>query len=380
MLHKILISILILVIFLRPAFVIYEKRDVYFSRSYHTEYKELKRMYESSQYSIKNSKAIIPDEAVEEYLAGAFVKGANPILFIHDHPPLGKYILSGSILLFDNAKTVVILFFFLSVFAVFLLSKKAIKHTAVALLPAVIFANEPLMVVKLLNPPIPELIQLPFILFSFYGFLRFYVSKKHTYEWAIFTAVCLGGTISTRFFITGAVVLFSLVIFLLLKKRFKDLAILIFFMPLSLLVLFVSYTKTVLDSHSIIKPFSVQKYILSYHASKFIQLFTVWDLLLFNRWHTWWGANKISYDVNWIIAWPISVLLSFLLFVLSILKKIKVSGPEEVYTIWVICYGLTLSSGYTSVRYFLPWVPFFYILAFSLLFRIKSIQRICSKI
>ncbi|MGE5041945.1 MAG: hypothetical protein ACM3IJ_03500 [Candidatus Levyibacteriota bacterium] len=367
--HKILIGIILLIICLRPGLVIYGKKDAYFSRSYYSQFSELKRMYGSSQYSVKNSKVILTDEAVESYLAGAFLQGKDPILFIHDHPPLGKYILSLSILLFDNVSTIIIPIFCVSLLGVYLLSKKVIKHTVLALIPVVIFSNEPLMMVKLMTPPIPELVQLPFILFSFYCFLRFLESKKHKYAWSFSTALFLGATISTRFFITGAVITASFILFLLLVKRMKELFIFAVLLPASLVALFFSYTKTVLDTHSVIKPFSVQKYILTYHESKFIQLFTVWDLLLFNRWHTWWAGNKISFDVNWIPVWPVSVLLSFVLGALAVLKKIKLSDPEYVFLIWVVFYGLTLSTGYTSVRYFLPWLPFFYILAISLLFR-----------
>ena len=117
----------------------------------------------------------------------------------------------------------------------------------------------------------------------------------------------------------------------------------------------------------------IQKYIFEYHRSAFILPFSFWDLLLFNRWHTWWGTRAIANDINWTAFWPITTLLTATSVVFWLGKKIPFNKGEIVLTAWVICYSAMLSLGYTSTRYFLPLVPFLYILATS--FVVKLIKR-----
>lgn len=208
-------------------------------------------------------------------------------------------------------------------------------------------------------------------------------TKKHTikrlggfYSWAVLVSLTLGCVISIRFFVLGGALLLSFLLFFAIKRRYKEALYFCLTLPLALVVLAISYTRTIQESHSVIKPFSVQKYIYTYQSSKFIKLGTVWDLLLFNRWHTWWGSRSISSDSNWIIIWPISAVLTIVLGIAGILKKVRISDAELVVLLWVCCYLLMLSAGYSSTRYFLPLVPFLYILALSLLFRITMIKKV----
>lgn len=371
---KIIVSILLVFILWQPLLLIAKNQDQFFKRDYHVRYAALKKLYYSSQYVVKKNPAIIPDEAIEAFAAGVFLKGLDPILIVHDHPPLGKYILALSIILFDNESAIIIFLFAATLLGLYLVGYEVTKNKVYSLLPLVLLTNEPLMITRLVYTPNPETVQLPFTIFAIYFFIQM-VKGKDVYRWAILTSLSLGCVISIRFFILGSVLLLSQLAFLILKKRFHMLFQFMLTLPLALVVLFLSYTRTVMLSGNIIKPFSTQKYILAYHSSKFTQMFTVWDLLMFNRWHTWWGTKSITSDPNWLITWPISAVLSMVLMVGGILRRIKINDPEWILLLWVLCYGITLSTGYSSVRYFLPWIPFFYILAFSLLYRIKLVRN-----
>ncbi len=371
------IIFLSLVLF-RPVYYIGSHQDLYFSSTYSARYDSLKKLYYSSQYVVRKNPVIIPDETTEAFAAGAFLHGMNPINIIHDHPPLGKYILSASIYLFNNENTIIIFFFACSIVGIYLIMKSITGNNLYSLVPVAIFVNEPLMFSKIVYTPIPEIIQLPFILFTVYFFLQMVKNKTNTYLWAVLTSIFLGGVISTRFFALGAVLLFSQILFLIYKKSYRKLLKYLLVLPLSCFVLLASYAKTIEESNSLIKPLAVQKYILTYHSSKFTKIFSVWDLLLFNRWHTWWGEQKITTDVNWIILWPISFILSVTIIILSAFRKIKILPQEEVILFWIVLYLCMLSVGYTSVRYFLPLIPFLYVLALSLLYRVQIVRRIFS--
>lgn len=387
---KIIFVVLLAVIIARPLFIIFKNQNVFFKQTYHIRYQNLKTLYYGSQYMIKKNPGIIPDQDLEAFAGGAFLKGLNPILIVHDQPPLGRYITGLSILTFDNENTGIVFLFFTSLLGIFLISKKVLKNSLFALLPVAVFANEPLMLQKLTFTPLLEIIQLPFIIFAVYFFLKMvegfqYSKKKKTtdmgnfYRWACVVSFFLGCVISIRFFVLGGALLFSFILFFVLKRRLKESICFASTLPIALLVLGISYTKTIQESGSFIKPFSVQKYILSYQSSKFIMPGTVWDLLVFNRWHTWWGERTISSDSNWILFWPLSLISTGLLACLALIKKLQLQDAELVLLLWVGCYLLMLSFGYSSTRYFLPLVPFLYILTCALLFRLNAVKRFFTK-
>lgn len=371
------IFLLFLVIFLiRPVLTIVEKNDYLFASGYEKQYEELKAMYYSSQYVNKNPSFILTDEIFRSFAGGAFLKGLNPILINHDHPPLGNYIIALSILLFDNPRTIIVFLLAMAAVGLYLLSRLAIKNNLLALVPVGIFLNEPLFLIKFHFAPLVEPIQFPFIIFAFYFFLKGVLSKKYL-KWFILTALFIGMIISIRFFVTGAIITFCMLLFLLLQQRKIDRKVLLFVfsLPLSLVILVLSYTRTMLDGYSVLQIFGIQKYILAYHQSKFTLPFSFWELLLFNRWHTWWGEKAIITDPNWWVMWPISVVMTLFFAIVSLLKKIRPTTTDLFLMVWLGIYTLTLSTGYSSTNYFISIVPFLYILSLSFIYKLYGFYR-----
>lgn len=360
---KLVIFILVCgAIFFQFFSLLLQNRTKFFEPHYDKEYTVLKDAYYASQYAKKNSQAIITDEVFEAFAGGAFLKGMNPIHIVHDHPPLGRYIISLSILLFNNASTVIPILLISSFVGIFLVSKLILKNVWLSLVPMAIFANEPLLLGKLLYSPLPEPIQLPFIIFAIYFFLLATKSKR---KWLLYSLVSLllGIVISSRFIVTGTVLLFSMGFYLLfIQKKMYDVFSFCTTLPLAVLVLVLTYTRTMMDGYSVLQIFGVQKYILAYHKSAFIHPFSFWDLIMFNRWHTWWGNQAVLSDPQWVVVWPFSLVVNGLVLLLAILKKIVIPDEAKFLLIWIIFYSLMLSAGYTSTRYFMPILPFLYII------------------
>lgn len=369
MLKRLFYIILLIIIFIRPGVAVYNQRDTFFTPGYSKRYEQLRKLYYSSQYVKKQNPSIIPDQTLESFAGGIFLKGINPILIIHDQPPLGRYIIALSIRLFDNPSTIFIPLLAFSLLGIFLIGRLAIGSTFAALIPVAIFANEPLFLSKISIGTLLESIQLPFIIFALYFFIKAIYEKKFLH-WFILTSAMLGFVISIRFFVLGAGLFLAMLIFFLLQRRIdRRMVSFLLFSPLSLIVLVLSYTKTLQSGYSIFQIFGIQKYILLYQQSKFILPFSFWDLLLFNRWHTWWGNNAISQDPQWIIFWPIALVLTAVFLGSAIGKRIVINDGEKIILLWVGVVCIMLSTGYTSTRYFLPVIPFLYILAVSFLTR-----------
>lgn len=369
---NILWIVFLCLILFRPLESIYTQKDKFLTRSYTHLYSQYKNAYDSSQYVRKKNPGVIPDETFESFAAGAFLRGLNPILIVHDHPPLGRYILSGSIIIFDNVHTAIPIALTFSLLGIFFITRLLTKNNFISLIPIGIFANESLFLSKLDYTPLPEPIQLPFIIFSFYFFLKALKEKKDL-QWFIATALTLGCVISIRFFVTGAVIVASMFFLLFLKRKFDTkFKKFVLTLPLSILVLMLSYARTITDTGNPLQVFGIQKYILTYHKTKFILPFTFWDLFFFNKWHTWWGNRDILSDSQWNIFWPISFLITIIYLSYSYIRKLSLSDGEKVLIIYIVLTCAMLSTGYTSTRYFLPLLPFIYILATSFVFKILT--------
>lgn len=371
---KITYGLLFVIIFFIAAFqpfsTLYKQKEFFFSSGYSKIYSYLESSYYDSQYVKKENPSIMPDQTLESFAGGAFLKGINPILIIHDQPPMGRYILSLSILLFDNPNTIMIFLFFLSGLGIFLVARLILQNALLALLPFGIFINEPLFLSKFYYTPLLEPIQLPFIIFSLYFFMQGIVKENYV-KWFILTSVMLGFVISIRFFILGAVLVLAMISYFLIKRQFnRKFAVFLLTLPLGIVVLLVSYTRAIQLGSSILHIFGIQKYIYYYHNTQLSLPFSFWDLLIFNRWHTWWGTRAISSDSQWIIIWPISMVATLVYSLAGILKKILISEEEKILILWIIAYSLFLSLGETSTRYFPPLMPFLYIIATSFLVKI----------
>lgn len=368
--YKFFCIVLFLVIIIQPSSILYKESEAFFSRGYMSYYDSLKKLYEQSQYVKKKNPGIIPDQALESFAGGAFLKGTNPIHIIHDQPPMGRYALSLSILLFDNVNTIMVLLFFLSALGVFLVARLVMNSTFFSLVPLGIFINEPLFINKFYNSPLLEPIQLPFIIFALYFFIQGIIKKNYT-KWFILTSLMLGFVIGIRFFILGVfLVLAMFLYFLTRKKTDRRFITFVLSLPIAILVLIASYARTIQLGSSILSIFGVQKYIFYYHKAQLSQPFSFWDLLLFNKWHTWWGGRAITSDPQWIILWPISAFLTLAFSISGILRKISIAEPEKILIIWIVLYSLFLSLGEASTRYFPPLLPFIYIIATSFLMKI----------
>jgi len=362
--------ILIFIILIQPISTLYNRRDSFFSKGYSKIYNYLKSSYSSSQYVQKENPGIMPDDTFEAFVGGAFLRGVNPIHIVHEHPPLGRYVIAFSILLFDNANTLILPLLVLSLIACFLIAEIVIKNSLLALVPVAIFSNDPLFISKLQYSPLLEPIQLPFILLSLYFFIRGIRDKK-SFGWFALASLMVGFVISIRFFILGMTLFCAMFLYFIIKKRFnKQFICFVISIPISLIVLFASYTKTIADGYSLWQIMGVQKYMFYYHQTKLENSFSFWDLILFNRWHTWWGDRSIIHDNTWFIAWPVAILSTFSFLIASFVKIIHMNEEEKFLSIWVLAYCGLLSIGNSTTRYFLPLVPVLYILMVSFLVRI----------
>lgn len=343
--------------------VIYANRASYFS-PYYTDavYKGLESVFDSSQYRKKDNPGIIPDETVYSYAAGAYLHGRDPILINSERTPLGKYIIALSILTLKNDKFIVLPFGLLTLLSIWLLAVQVFKNKIFALLPVALFCFERLFLDQFIYTPLLDIIHLPFILLTLYFFLLEH--KKGSY-WI--TSIMLGLTIASKTVYSGMLLVIVFLSYLLLQKKFENVLHFIFYLPLSFIILLLSYIQTFLHGYNFIDFIGFQKWILLYDKSKLLFPFSIWRLVFFNQWQTWWGDFRLLKADDWSITWPIFTILTLILNFLILGKKIRTTPAISVLGLWFLYYSLYLSLGIASSRFLLPILPVIYILGFRLI-------------
>jgi len=353
--------ILLLGILFNVCSTIYQQRDKYFSHNYWQQYPSFTQTYLNSQYVNKHYKSAVPDETVYAYAGGAFIKGANPLYVIPDAPPLGKYLISLSILLFNNQNEIILLSVFLSLYFLFLLGKQVLSSNVLALIPVFLFSSEALFKNQLVYVPLFDIMQLAVLLGIFLAFNSGLVTKKKYLGYLFLCCLLLGCFVSIKFFASGITVLISWYIVLLLRKEKKKALFLTVFTPFIPVILLASYTRVFAYGYTLKKLIGAQKWIFIYHQGQLVKPFSIWPLLLMNRWYVWWGSNPVLSDTQWSFLWPVITILSFLTFILYLIRYIPKKPEVEILMVWMVCYLLFFSIGQITVRYFVILLPVFYI-------------------
>lgn len=356
-------AFLIAAVTINVFFCIYQNKQLYFSHDYWQRWPQSRQAYLDSQYVNKHPKYWIVDQAAFSYAGSELIRGANPVLFIPDAPPLGKYLIGTSEILFNNENITNVLFGVASLVVLYFLSLQILKDHILALLPSFFYSFEPMYKNQYSNTPLFDIIQLVFILFYFYFFNRAKSSKQHTLLFFVIASLFLGFFISTKFFITGLPIVFASLFVLFIRLHKNKAATYIATLPISLCILLFSYIRVFAFHYTLNRFLGIQKWVFLYHKSQLILPFSVWSLLLFNRWYVWFGTKPVISDPQWFITWPIITIVSLLTMIFYLGNMINHSEAIEVLMVWSVSYLLFLSFGEIFSRYFIILLPVFYIIA-----------------
>ena len=256
----------------------------------------------------------------------------------------------------------------------FLLGQQIFSNRMLSIIPPVILSFESIFKNQLIYSPLLDIFQLFFLLSCFYFFNKAILTKK-IFKNLVIANVFLGFFMATKFFITGITIVIAWILVLFLRKKWYELKSLILYLPVSILVMLSSYIRLFAFDYSIRSFLGVQKYVFLYHKSQLILPFTIWPLLLFNRWYVWFGDKSVISDGQWSITWPIVTILSLVTVVLYVFKKIPKNKYVDVLIVWFLSYVAFFSFGQISSRYFVILIPVLYIISLYGLIEVYKIYR-----
>lgn len=352
----------IFIISLNMFLAILPVKQKYTSHDYWTRYPQLKKTYNASVYGTKYG-PFIKDEYVYSYAAGALIKGTSPILINPETPPLGKYLIGLSILVFNNENISIVISVILSYFLLFLLGKQFLTSNTTALLPSLFLSFEPLFKNQFVYTPLLDTIHLSFMLSAFYFFIIAINSREKNLLYFLISSLLLGGFISTKFFGVGAAIIAAWYISIIISKNKKHFIYLTLSFPISILVLLSTYIAVLFTNYPLKQFLGIQKWVFLYNKGHIQNAFTVWPLLLFNQWHTWWGTRAVLSDAQWSILWPIATIITFVTIILYITGRIPRKRGMEMIMAWIVFYLALLSLSDANVRYFVILLPMLYLVS-----------------
>lgn len=309
--------------------------------------------YNISQWVVPNSKNGIGDDGLYTYAGWKYIQGLNPVLNSPEVPPLGKYILGATIVLFNNHNIFALLTGVSSLTLLFLFNKILFKKNLYAFLPVLLFSFEPLFWTQL-KAPYFDLLQLTFLMAAMISLLK----RKY-----FLSSLMIGFFAATRFSFMSVLPVFTFFVFVVLAQR-KDVMKFLLSLIMWPFGFILTYAQYFLLGNSFFDFLGVMKYVFNFYytGAKSNSAFMVLGMIFSGKWYTWWGSVlPIS---EWSVAWPLSFVVSIFAFLQGKLYK----KPILLVAIWVAVYFLFLLIIPVYPRYLLLFMPFLYNLIVWVLF------------
>lgn len=326
------------------------------------DYTYWQNQYDHSQYAQGDKSPYILSDSDLNTLRGYLYveKGIDMENFIPGHPPLASYLFGISIALFGNQYIASLVAGIFSLFLLYRICLLITQNKTISLFITFLFSVEPIFVTQL-NDSMLDIFQLVFGLAAFLNFLLWI--KKNSLKYLLLSQMFIGFTISSKFFISGAPLPIALAISVIFLNNFKKFSHYILSLPIIGLGYLIGHLTYFFYHSSLLSFIKYQRYIINWwFGSPQIDHFKVWDLILFNRWHTWWGNMAIVPVSEWRLTWPIIIIVSLVSIFVFIRRPNTLKLTLPLY-LWLVVSLLLYSFEAVYPRHLLFIIPAAYILA-----------------
>lgn len=314
---------------------------------------EISSLYNQSQYAANPElrRLIIQDQDLYAW-AGWYYLHTGIIDTINiEHPPLGKYLIGLSILLFNNQNIGQIFWSGLFVCFLFLIGRLVLKNNFFSLIGVLLFLQEKIFVEQLIYSLLDVIIG-TFLLISLYLALK---TKRLTSPYIIYQGILLGIIASIKYPSIAVILFITISIYYLMKKE-KNLLVKLFSLAsISTTIFLLSYLPFFINHPSPNAFINLQYKALKIHLSHVPEYpkGQVLKVLLLNQWRIWWGNKDLVKTEYWNFFWPI-ITLNFLVAFGNFKKNLLLN-------LWSFNYLLFLCSRLFYPRYLFLLIPFLYL-------------------
>lgn len=361
-----LLMFLITVSFLMKVF---EKKEIYL-QPYDASYWQVR--YEESGWA-KGWEQVEPigDAELYAYAGWRQIQGDDPTKINAEMPPLGKYFLGLSILLFKNQYFASLIFGVLFLLLTFFISQKMLLDLSWSLIPVFLLSLDGLFREDLAT----SMLDLPFAVFVTLS-VYFLLKGRESPRWYPALAVSLAAVSATKmylagFALTGVITLY--LIFLLIVFRYKDILWFLLSLSVFLIVYFGSYAVYFFNNHNL-WDFKYLHFWVRHFARVQVTNYPpleILRILYLGQWKTWWGGSGVVTVQSWNPLWTAGGILAPLAGIFGLLKN---NLDLLVLSLWIMTFLGMYSFGIPYPRYLLPILPAIYILLVSTAKRLVELK------
>lgn len=336
----------------------------YFLRRFDPEY--FGKLYSESQYVIgERSKGGIGDDGLYAF-AGYFYlfKGGDVSSVNFEHPPLGKYLIGLSILVFQNENIINILYFILLLILTYKIGDLVLPDKTLSLLGVLILTFDPLFLDNLIR----SLLDLPFTLFfvaGVYFFLKALTRPSLFYLSFLFW----GGAFSTRFFPAFVFVYLYLLLLIYIYKR-KYLQTYFISTALVSLVYLITHISFFIYHPSVMEFLRHKKWMLNWFTGSPVIFGNIWRNIITGTYID--STGKLAVNEHWTIVLPLIVLFAITCARRDIFMK-KKSNLFFLYGLSILYVLYLTIATYGVGKFLMPIYPLVIVLSLSHLSTIYSI-------
>lgn len=349
---KVIWWLILAIIFFRLALFLYSTRT-FFLQPFDVKF--LSQIYSKSQYVIGSASKGIGDDGLYAFAGYYYLFQKGDVTTVNfEHPPLGKYLIGGSILLFKNENVINIFYFVIILIFIYYLGKIILKNEILSLIPVFVFSTNSFFLDNLLR----SLLDLPYTLFFILGVYFFLKGLKRSINF-YFSSLFWAAAFSTRFFPSIVIIYAVFLIILLIYKRSAVLTFLIssLIIPLFYVTIHFSFF---LNNHTLIDFLRHKKWMLSWFTGSPI----IVGNLLRNVLTGWYidSVGDLKFSSDWNIVWAIV----FILGVGRVRKSLFNKNNLEVLVIYALCLAFILYLTFLNIgllKYLMPIYPLLTILA-----------------
>jgi len=304
--------------------------------------------YYQSQWFDPRSETPIDDEELYEYVGYAFIKKglgvfeANP-----EMPPLGKYIIGWIEINSGWSKLTGPIFSTLAIILLTILGINVFKNPSLAFLISFVYTFQPIYYENFWRSHLDTMILCCLIL----AMILLYKKKL---VWGV---LMLGFLPALKFSVFYLILVLGFIfIYIFIKRDFR----ILFFTPLLIVPLILSYLPFFISGNTIIDWLKNEKWIVDFYLSSSANspLYNPVVMLLSGYWKQWWGDFSWQRFEEWNIIWPLSLILPVINF-----RKIWQHEIVKMLIIWLFVYMGSLLFTLPMPKYFMLVLPFLYITA-----------------
>lgn len=357
-------KILALILLVHFSLILYANRALFFSKFDEPYWRD---KYEHSQWKLPLSARTLGDDGLYLYEGYRIIKGGDPTLLNAEVPPLGKYLIGLSILIFGNGHWYGFIVNMLALIALFFVNKTLLKNTLAAFMVTVFVATDPLITSQFPLTMLDSL-QLFFLLLT----LLLLIQNR-----LLIAGLAFGLFSETKFPILGPPVAILIIIYL--WQTTKSLKKLFLFFTASALAYLLPYTHYFILGHNFFDWLRVQKWIASFYLNANLTLNVGSSITaLFSGWYQNLFTKAWVYAPEWSPVWTIIAPLAAISSMLTLKKILK--GQEKI--VWLPIAGFTLFSLLFFAiipfwtRYLVLPLPFFYLMSGKLIFSKRPLPLI----